>query len=309
MLTRILVLATLVATACASSEAEEPDAPMSTMGDPDEQDEPEHVGCAPGTHVCGDTCMADNTNNVAVGCRFGCGQPCGGGANGTASCTALGTCGLDCNPGFSNVNGECVVLGCSDLGYVCGNATDDDGGSVSCGTCLGSASCATDNTCIVPADSYEPNQTRTAADDLGAFDDYDDATRTVAALSVGNAMDEDWFKFRVVDGWDANNPDVRVQLSVGGGALAANHELTVWFKCDVGDATSVSCGEGSSTHSTNNSGDAMLGNGCAVNAKNVVWAAFEPNCSGTDDTGVAYVRVRKLSAPRGDTYDLYVEAM
>src|SRR5688500_1299871 len=102
MLTRILVLATLVATACASSEPEQPDAPMSTMGDPDEQDEanPE-AGCAPGTHACGDTCMADNTNNVAAGCRFGCGQPCAGGANGAAICTALGTCGLDCNAGFS----------------------------------------------------------------------------------------------------------------------------------------------------------------------------------------------------------------
>ena len=283
--------------------------PDASAGDPDEQDEPDpQADCGPGTHVCGSTCMADNTNSVSVGCRFGCGQPCAAGANGTPTCTALGTCGLDCNPGYSNLNGECVVIGCSDLGYICGNAIDDDGGSISCGTCLGSATCAVDHTCNVPPDAWEPNQTQQAADDLGSFNDYDDATRTVAALTVGNAMDVDWFKFRVIDGFDANNPDVRVALSLQGGSLAANHELTVWFKCDVGDATSVSCGEASATHSTNNNVDATLGNGCAVNAKNVVWAEFEPNCSGTDDSGIAYVRVRKLSPARGDAYDLYVEA-
>jgi len=286
--------------------------PDAAAGDPDEPDDPDLTNCGPttnpGTHVCGTTCATDNVNTVELGCRFGCGEPCAGGANGTATCTAVGTCGLECNPGYANVNGECVVLSCSDVGYVCGDLQDGHGGSVSCGTCFGSATCAADHTCSVPADAMEPDDTREAAKDLGSFNDYDDANRTVSALTVGDANDEDWYRFRVFDGFDAGNPDVRVTLSLGNGALATNHELTVWFKCDSGDATSISCGEGSATHSTNNSGDATLGNGCAVNAKNVVWAGFTPNCSGTDDSGVAFVRVRKLAEARGDTYDLYVEA-
>jgi len=91
--------------------------------------------------------------------------------------------------------------------------------------------------------------------------------------------------------------------------LAANHELTVWFRCDSGDAgTQISCGEAGTAYATNNSGDATLGTGCAINAKNIVWAEFTASCNGTDDNGTVYARVRKLAAPRGDNYDIYVEA-
>lgn len=308
LVARVLALTTLVATSCAQSTIEP--MPDAAQGDPDDRDasNPE-AGCAAGTHVCGDTCMADNTNEVAVGCRYGCGQPCPEGAHGSASCTALGTCGLACDPGYTNLNGECLVLSCSDLGYLCGDAFDDAGNAFSCGACLGAATCTSNHVCDVPGDAWEPNQTQPAARDLGALNDADNLGRTVAALTIDEAMDEDWFKFRVIDGFDANNPDVHVGLSLDSGSLVSNHELTVWFKCDTGDAgTAISCGEAATPYATNNSGDPALGNGCKVNAKNIVWAEFEASCSGTDESGTVYVRIRKLSPPRGDAYDLYIEA-
>jgi hypothetical protein len=306
---RLCVLATLVATACASSSPPDDPMPDAAQGDPDPDPPDPAAGCAVGTHMCGDTCMPDNTNQVALGCRFGCGEPCPEGAHGTASCTALGTCGFDCEAGYTNVNGVCTVLSCSDLGYLCGDAFDDAGNAISCGTCANGASCTSGHVCDVADDAMEPNQTAAAARDLGTFDDADDAGRTVAGLNIAENMDEDWFKFRVIDGFDAGNPHVHVGLSLNSGVLAANHELTVWFRCDAGDAgTQISCGEAGTAYATNNSGDATLGTGCSVNAKNIVWAEFTASCNGTDDNGTVYARVRKLAAPRGDNYDIYVEA-
>src|SRR4029453_15827288 len=121
---RVFALASLVASACAASGSDE--MPDAGAGDPDEPDEPDpQAECMPGTnsgmHACGMTCVPDNVNTVELGCRFGCGEACPGGGNGSATRTAVGTCGLECNPGYANVNGECVVLSCSDVGYVCGD--------------------------------------------------------------------------------------------------------------------------------------------------------------------------------------------
>ena len=160
-----------------------------------------------------------------------------------------------------------------------------------------------------PEDTSEPNDSPAQANDLGSFDDYDKSSFWIENLSV-HVEDEDWFRFRVLDGLDGGNPDVAVQLSDRVdqlGWLASSHELTVWFACDTQDVgTSVACGEWASIVDENSLLDPVLGVGCQVDARYVVWADLVPSCSGLSDDGVVTVRIRKASAPRGDTYDLYV---
>ena len=314
----VLALVVMAAAACANAgqEAEEigPDAGMSGQGgggadDPEES--AEDATCAPGTHTCGTACVGDQANTPEVGCKFGCGQACPVPENGSATCTAGSVCDITCDAGYSEINGECVAFSCGNVGYVCGDYTDDAGTTFSCGACYGSTTCGSDHKCNIASDSFEPNDSSTSAKDLGSFNDADNASRWVEKLTIDESTDSDWFKFRVVDGFDFNNPDVRVSLSHRGtslGWLSSSHEITVWFKCDGSDeGTNMDCGEWYTTEKTNNANGA-LGKGCTTYGTYVVWGEFEPNCSGTNESGTAYVRVRKLLAPRGDTYDLYVES-
>lgn len=314
-----IVLALLLAAVSACANAAEPDpiAPDAGMtgqgggGADDPEEQSEDKTCAAGTHTCGTACVADQANSPDVGCTFGCGEACPAPANGSATCSAGSVCEIECNPGYSQENGACVAFSCSSVGYSCGNYTDDAGTTFSCGTCFGSTTCGSDHECNVAADSFEPNNSSSTAKDLGSFNDADNASRWVERLTIDDTSDYDWFKFRVVDGFDFNNPDVRVSLGNRGtqlGWLASSHDLTVWFKCDGSDeGTNMDCGEWYTTEKTNNASGA-LGKGCQTYGTYVVWAEFEPNCSGTNESGTVYVRVKKNFAPRGDSYDLYVEA-
>jgi hypothetical protein len=248
----VLALLVVAASACAGAGDPDPVAPDAGIGQggggaDDPEESAEDATCAVGTHTCGTACVGDQQNEPAVGCKFGCGQACPEPENGSATCTDSSVCDITCDPGYSEVNGSCVAFSCSNVGYTCGDFTDDAGTTFSCGSCFGSTTCNSNHTCNVASDSYEPNDSQSAAKDLGSFNDADNATRTVERLTIDESSDYDWFKFRVADGFDFNNPDVYVSLSHRGtslGWLDSSHELTVWFKCDSGDdGTNVDCGE------------------------------------------------------------------
>lgn len=282
-------------------EGEDPELPPPPPGAP---------GCEAGKHACGELCIGDRPNQPNLGCALGCGTPCEAPDGGVATCSTAGTCDFTCPAPAAKIGGACVLSACSDAGYTCGSLVDDGGSQIACGSCFGSVGCGADHHCDVASDAREPNNAVAQATQLGTFNDYDDATAWVDNLSIDHRLDADWFKLRIVDGFDAGNPDARIQLAQRGSSLGwldSSHELTVWFKCDTADAGSrVRCGEWYTTADENALTDPSLGVGCTVNAQYVVWADIAASCTGTTDSGTATFRVRKGSAPRGDTYDLFV---
>lgn len=271
---------------------------------------PDGTTCAPDEHACGRSCFTDQANDPAIGCALGCGEACPAPANGVAVCTPGGTCDIACAPGYARDGAACVPFACEAAGYACGAFVDDAGTAFDCGSCAPGTGCGPTHQCAVARDAYEPNDARGQAHDLGPMDDAEDPTKWLDRLTVASTTDEDWFTFPVLDGWDGGNPDVRVQLTDrvdGLGWLSSSHELTVWFQCDSGDAgTVVRCGEWYSTFDENGLSDPGLGVGCQVDATYLVWADIAPACAGVTDSGRVTIRVRKTSAPRGDTYDMFV---
>ena len=243
-------------------------------------------------------------------CALGCGTPCGAPEGGVAACKTEGTCDFTCPAPYAKLDGSCVLAACEGAGYACGALTDDGGTQIACGSCFGTVGCGADHQCNIAPDAREPNNAIAQATNLGSFNDYDDATLWVDNLSVDDRLDTDFLKLQIVDGFDAGNPDATIQLATRGtqqGWLDSSHELTVWFKCNTADnGTRVRCGESATVMDENAFTDPNLGVGCRVTAQYVVWADIAASCTGTTDSGTATLRVRKSSAPRGDTYDLYV---
>lgn len=268
------------------------------------------AGCEDGKHACGEVCVPDRANDPAVGCALGCGTPCTPPANGIATCSVSGQCDFTCEAPYARVNGACVLSACEDAGYTCGALVDDNGEELQCGTCVAGIGCGADHQCHIPSDAREPNDTRAQATNLAEMNDADDATLWIDNLSVHDAADEDWFQVDIVDGFDGGDPDALIEIAERThdlGWLPSSYELTAWFKCATADAgTTVTCGEWYTTEDENSLNDPTLGIGCRVHGQYVVWADLAPSCAGTSDDGVATFRVRKLAAPRGDTYDVYV---
>lgn len=309
---KIVAVSFALLAACASDPAQE------GAGSGSDQSSPPIPGgsasCGMNEHACADSCVANQTNDPNVGCAMGCGGACTSPANGSSTCTESGTCGVTCNSGYSLVGEQCIADSCQQVGYSCGTyATSSD--SVDCGTCLDSAVCGADHTCQIARDAKEPNDTLSAATQLGDYNDADDREDTTRSLTIDSASDEDWFTFHVTDGLDFGNPDAYVDVShstlLGDwdvGWLESPHELTLWFKCDGADnGSTVECGEWYTTYDTNSLNDPELGVGCTIDATYVIWAHVAASCATTSENGTVTVRVRKTDVPMGDTYDLTVK--
>src|SRR5437762_770453 len=94
------------------------------------------------------------------------------------------------------------------------------GCSIAVGIISGGA-CAT--TC--PPDAKEPNQTQTAASDLGELADNPNSSASVKALSSPDG-DEDWFKVKVKDTGFGGNPTVTATVTVD------SLEVAIFYVCD-----------------------------------------------------------------------------
>ena len=308
----VLTVVVAMLAACAQTGVpvtEDPSADPDMEQDDDELPTPPGgMSCEEGFHACGESCLAPQQNKPDRGCAQGCGQACTVPENAVATCTEEGACDFTCPSPLARVNDACVLLACADVGYTCGAYTVG-GSSVNCGSCFGNTSCGANHQCTIAPDFQESNNTVAAANDLGDLNDADDPSSWLDNLSIHTATDEDWFRFHITDGFDFGNPDATIQLAEHAasiGWLDSTHELTVWFKCDTADAgSSVKCGEWNVQSDENSLTSSTLGVGCTVNAQNVVWGDVAPSCTGTTDSGTVTVRVKKRSAPRGDTYDLY----
>jgi hypothetical protein len=177
----------------------------------------------------------------------------------------------------------CEPMTCEDLGASCGMPDDGCGDPLDCGSCGGTSVCAS-GACECAPDEGEPNGTRFEARSLGSFDDSADPSMTFSEFTVHATGDEDWYVMDIVDGFDAGNPVVRVELS--GIPAGDNYDLAAYFVCTAG-TEAVTCGAGMP--------DNMIGNGCASASSGATseLVRLDTDCShlGTDDSGTAYVVV------------------
>ncbi len=177
-------------------------------------------------------------------------------------------CGGTIECGEACVDSACVPRTCQDLSKTCGKHDDSCGGMVDCGPCNGCA-----------PDARESNNSPDKATDLGALTDHPDSTTAAAGLTAADG-DEDWFTFAVSDSGFGGNPQIKA--SVSGTGL----EVSVFYLCDA-DTNYSSCPiEGEKE-------DATIGKGCSGSGT----ATLDTSCSWWNETGKAYVRVRKMGAP------------
>jgi hypothetical protein len=199
----------------------------------------------------------------------------GGGTNPSckpATCADLGkSCGLqddgcgkkiDCGACPTN----CQPKTCAQLGKTCGSWDDGCGGTVSCGACP--TQCA--------ADAKEPNNDKAHAADLGTLTDSPASTKSAYNLTLPDG-DEDWFTAKVTDAGWWGNPRIQV-------TTARAVEVSIYYVCNNGGDASY-CPNGETP-------DNAFGTGC----RSISTATLQTSCSGIDESGTVYVRVRKTKS-------------
>ncbi|MBX3227740.1 MAG: hypothetical protein KIT84_15395 [Labilithrix sp.] len=188
-------------------------------------------------------------------------------------------CGNKFNCGACEEPGSiCTPTTCERLGKTCGVHANGCGGTVSCGTCP--TTCATDE--------REPNNSYRDATSLGAGNDWDGYDRTIAKLEASDG-DEDWFSLYVADRGLNGNPTITAT------STDRKLEVAIFHVCDSLPNYSYCNGSGTVESSP--------GRGCISTGT----VSLNTDCSGTDESGTTYVRVRK-SASDGTchSYDLTV---
>lgn len=246
--------------------------------------------------ACADT---DNENatlpDAGTASSGGSSGDAGGKKDGAPECTpqtcenVLGACGDHddgCGKKFScgecKPQNPCIPLSCATLGKTCGTHDDTCGGTVACGAC------ATD--CV--KDGKEPNDTMATAVALKDVSDFDNITQTVPTLASADG-DEDWFKLKVTDGGFGGNPLITVSVT------DAKLEVTVFHVCDSKPDFSY-CAD----TPAGGKQDDQVGKGC----RRVGSVALNTDCTGTTETGMTYVRVRKATTDKVcHAYDLSVK--
>lgn len=166
-----------------------------------------------------------------------------------------------------------IGLSCSD-GDACTDADACDGS----GACVGTPR----------TDSFERNDTRTAAAPLGTVSDRAAWPAGTFQASLYPTGDEDWFRFRVTDDV-GGTVEPRVELSAV--PPANDYDLCVYWDCDGADL-GVTCREGSPSSFGGLSGCCSFRGASASDE-----VRLSPECVGGSETGTAYVRVERFSGP------------
>jgi hypothetical protein len=131
-------------------------------------------------------------------------------------------------------------------------------------------------------DKYEPNDSPSAARDLGNFTDDPDSTMHLD-LTLPGGTDVDFFRFKVLDRGFGGNPIVTVSAPEG-------YEVTTWFTCTSGSPVNFSCSRGKE----NDEPSVTSSTGC-INIQPSGSVSSSTDCSGTDtDDGTVLLRVRRL---------------
>jgi len=240
---------------------------------------PDSSECAPDQHRCSDQCVNEQANDVAVGCRYGCGTPCPEAPdNADATCSVLGQCDFTCRPPFARAGEACLCAAttCESVGATCGLIDNGCGGTTDCGSC--SSGACMGGSCVCSADAGEPNGSRIGSRGLGAFTDQPDTTMTFGTYAVSTATDHDWYRAAISDTGLDSNPVIRVTL--GSVPTRSDYNLEVFYACDDG-VTTLSCLAGSA-----------VGDGCASASPGGDIVELQPDCSGTIyDSGSAFIHI------------------
>lgn len=132
------------------------------------------------------------------------------------------------------------------------------------------------------ADKYEPNDSASAAKDLGGFTDDPDSSLRVD-LTTHQAGDVDFFKFKITDQGIGGDPIVTISAPEG-------YELTTWFTCARGNVKTMVCTRGKEVEEP----AVTAGKGCQNEQPNGSISSTTDCDDGDDDDGEILLRVRKL---------------
>jgi hypothetical protein len=203
----------------------------------------------------------------------------GAGKKGNSNCapqtckTAGKTCGthddgcggqIDCG---ACVDSACTPKSCKDLGKTCGKHDDTCGSDIDCGPC---------STC--EQDAKAGNTSADKAANLGDMTDTPTTIKNFPALKLGDG-EEDWFKMKVADNGFGGNP--YLTISAGG----AQVDVAVFYLCETAENFSTCPIQGQTQ-------DTTVGKGCVGRGT----ATLRADCTGTNENGLAYVRVKKAGA-------------
>jgi len=235
---------------------------------------PSDGGCPPGEHMCSTGCERDRTNEVAEGCRNGCGLECPGD---DAICTSEGDCSVACDPPATL------------MGAIC---------------CGGEPVCSAMVAARCPLPTEEPNETMETAHDLGNFID-NDSMATISNLTLVEG-DEDWFVMTVTDSPSVGRTEFLLDVTVTS-SMPDAMEVAMWFECADEDTLTT---EHEITAGTANT---EFGDGASapVGASGGT-VSMDIDCVGTftspvtDESGTLHIRVRRTAAATiCDGYELF----
>ncbi len=200
-----------------------------------------------------------------------------GGSCAPQTCSSAGkTCGthddgcggqIDCG---ACVDNQCKAKTCEELGKTCGKHDDECGGQVDCGVC---------STC--EEDAKAGNTSPDKAADLGAMTDSPVTTKNFPGLKLGDG-EEDWFKMKITDAGFGGNP--YLTISAGGAAV----DVSVFYLCDTAENFATCPIQGQTA-------DTTVGKGCTGRGT----ATVRAECTGLNENGLAYVRVKKAAGAAG----------
>jgi hypothetical protein len=156
---------------------------------------------------------------------------------------------------------ECKAKTCDELGP--GDHPDDG-----CGNPLKCVSKCTD--------ANEPNDAKAAAKFVGDMTDNPNSTKVVADLTLADG-ETDWFSVKVSDSGFGGNPVVDVSTT-------APLEVTLFYACNSPPDSST-CDKGNPVTEAD-------GTGCKGSGD----VTLATECSGLDESGTAYIRVRKSAS-------------
>ena len=251
----------------------------------------------------GNACTKDDV--CASGTCVGTSYSCSGTSCTTSVCDGSGGCTEALKPGWCEIGGTCYANNAqkpNDPCYKCVSAAPsgwsfNNGQSCNDGdVCTGTDVCSSGQCAGVQVgDSFEGNDTKGAAEPLGGVSDgMDWATekKSFTATLFGTG-DVDWYSFTVSD--DVGFADIEPRADLSGLPTGSDYEICILYTCGDG-GTSFSCEFG--TDKTVDGAAACCGTGAGAASESV---KLSPSCDCgfgcSDDSGTAYVRVRRVSGP------------
>jgi hypothetical protein len=147
------------------------------------------------------------------------------------------------------------------------------------------------------ADKYEPNETASAAKDLGGFTDDPDSSLKVD-LTAHVAGDVDFFRFKVTDEGFGGDPIVTISAPEG-------YELTTWFTCARGAPKTFTCLRGKEIEDPS----VTAGKGCQNEQPSGSISSTTDCDADEDDDGEILLRVKKLDTSNvcSSKFDITIE--